>query len=128
MGYDNFPLLTGQQSPDEQLAQLIVHLSVVPRISAAVLFDGTVASPVATAAQNIKKTITKLGTGEYRLTFDSPYVGKRYGMHASLVTAIPLVAYYANKTETSIDVRLVTLAGVLTDCADCFISIVNIPS
>lgn len=131
MGFVNLPIVTQATTVEElrdAINQVLLYISTAPRISAAALFDSTVAAPVATTAQNINKNITKFGVGLFRLTFESPYVGRRYGVDVQLVSTSMLCGQAFAKTETYVDIQIVTLAGVAADCVDCFVVITDIPA
>ena len=120
-------LLTSLEEVTRELQDYGVFLATAPSIIAVAKFNGTVATPVF-AAKHEMTGITKLGTGNYRLTLSQNMVGKHYGVHVACHdTGVVLVGQAYNKTETTVDVRVQTLGGVFTDSADCFVSVVHLP-
>lgn len=110
------------------LRELFLELSTDAAVAAAIRFDGTPVAPLLLRAVGCSGIVTRLGVGNYRITFLSDIVGQNYGAHVSASAAAILLGQSYNKTTKTVDIRIFTPAGVLTDCADVFVTIVQIPS
>jgi hypothetical protein len=110
-----------------QLRDFYLELATDAAVIAAIRFDGTVATPVAFRQTGVAASVTKLGTGNYRITFSSPQPTLQYGVHISSQTAAVLLGRCAAKTATNFDVQVFSLAGTLTDSSDIFVTVVSIP-
>jgi hypothetical protein len=128
MGFVNLPTAGAYGSAEELVKDILLYLASAPRISAFCVFDGVPATPAIVIAQNVSPAITRLGVGNYRLIFQSPYVGSRYTVFVNVGGgAVQLVGRAYNKTATTVDVAITTLGGVATDANDCQLLVVDIP-
>lgn len=86
------------------------------------VFNGTLASPTPDGDKNVK-SISKIGTGEYQLTFKHPIpTGNRavtIGLNA------PGHAYLFGESQTGVTVRTMNAASALTDFSRISVSVVR---